>query len=115
VDQPVEVSLIPAYLLSPLPTLDRLTLIIWTPIIRRTISGNQMQPHKSEKLIQKINRAFLPYEAKRIYLFGSLARGEADALSDVNRVVIKRTTEPFRDRLCRKERFHLANPALRRS
>ncbi len=41
-----------------------------------------MQIRKSEKLIRKINRAFLPYEAERIYLFGSLARGEADDLSN---------------------------------
>jgi len=58
-----------------------------------------MDSNQSEKLIQRINRAFLPYEAERIYLFGSLARGGADELSDVDLVIIKHTAEPFWDRL----------------
>jgi predicted nucleotidyltransferase len=60
---------------------------------------NQMQTSKSQKLIQKINKALVPYQAERIYLFGSLARGEADELSDVDLVIIKHTREPFWDRL----------------
>jgi predicted nucleotidyltransferase len=58
-----------------------------------------MQAGKSQKLIQQINKALVPYQAERIYLFGSLTRGEADELSDVDLVIIKRTTEPFWDRL----------------
>jgi predicted nucleotidyltransferase len=37
--------------------------------------------------------------AQQIYLFGSYARGEADADSDVDLVVIKNTALPFLDRL----------------
>jgi predicted nucleotidyltransferase len=37
--------------------------------------------------------------AERIYLFGSAARGEADDLSDLDVVVILRTSLPFFDRL----------------
>jgi predicted nucleotidyltransferase len=58
-----------------------------------------MQSTTSEKLIQRINEALLPYQPERIYLFGSVARGEGDELSDVDLVIIKRTTEPFWDRL----------------
>jgi uncharacterized protein len=39
------------------------------------------------------------YEPERIILFGSRARGEADAYSDYDLVVIKRTTRPFLERL----------------
>jgi predicted nucleotidyltransferase len=34
-----------------------------------------------------------------VYLFGSWPRGEADALSDLDVVLIKRTTQPFFERL----------------
>lgn len=58
-----------------------------------------MQTRTPQRLIKEINQALLPYEAERIYLFGSLARGEADELSDVDLVIIKDTTQPFWDRL----------------
>jgi len=66
---------------------------------------NQMQTGKSQKVIQKINQSLVPYQAERIYLFGSLARGEADELSDVDLVIIKRTREPFWDRLLQATRL----------
>lgn len=49
--------------------------------------------------ICRIVEALRPYEPERIYLFGSWARGEADELSDVDIVVIKRTPQPFLERL----------------
>ncbi len=49
--------------------------------------------------IRKIIEALRPYEPECIYLFGSWARGEADELSDVDIVVIKRTVQPFLVRL----------------
>jgi predicted nucleotidyltransferase len=58
-----------------------------------------MQTSKPEKVIEEINGALRPYEPERIYLFGSLARGEADDLSDVDLVIIKNTTQSFWDRL----------------
>ena len=39
------------------------------------------------------------YQPERVYVFGSWARGEADELSDLDIVVIKRTTVPFFERL----------------
>ena len=39
------------------------------------------------------------YGPERVYLFGSWASGEADDLSDLDVVVIKRTSAPFFDRL----------------
>ena len=71
-----------------------------------------MQTGKLQKLIQKINRALVSYEAERIYLFGSLARGEADELSDVDLVIIKRTGQPFWDRL--REATRLVTGAVHR-
>jgi predicted nucleotidyltransferase len=49
--------------------------------------------------IQRIVQALQPYGAERVYLFGSTARGEADALSDLDLVIIKATDRPFLDRL----------------
>ncbi len=53
----------------------------------------------AEKIIAQIHNALLSYGAERIYLFGSLARGEADELSDVDLVIIKKTDRSFWDRL----------------
>jgi predicted nucleotidyltransferase len=49
--------------------------------------------------IQRIVQALQSYGAERIYLFGSTARGEADALSDLDLVIIKATDRPFLDPL----------------
>jgi predicted nucleotidyltransferase len=49
--------------------------------------------------LPRILDALRDYDAERIYLFGSVARGEADDLSDVDLVIIKRTTQPWLDRL----------------
>ncbi len=43
--------------------------------------------------------ALRPYQPECVYLFGSWARGEADELSDLDVVLIKRTTPPFFERL----------------
>jgi predicted nucleotidyltransferase len=84
------------------------TLIIWL----NNLVITKMQTSKSRNLIQKINQALVPYQAERIYLFGSLARGEADELSDVDLVIIKRTREPFWDRL--REAARLVSGAIHR-
>lgn len=55
--------------------------------------------------IRRIVEALRSYEPERIYLFGSWARGEADELSDVDLVLIKRTDAPFFDRLREAARF----------
>ncbi len=49
--------------------------------------------------IEQLLRALRPYGPEQVYLFGSAARGEADELSDLDIVVIKRTTTPFLERL----------------
>ncbi|HEY2932260.1 MAG TPA: nucleotidyltransferase domain-containing protein [Acidobacteriota bacterium] len=43
--------------------------------------------------------ALRPYRPQRIILFGSAARGDADAASDFDLLVIKETQEPFVARL----------------
>jgi predicted nucleotidyltransferase len=43
--------------------------------------------------------ALRAYQPEQVYLFGSWARGEEDDLSDLDVVVIKRTTLPFFERL----------------
>jgi len=49
--------------------------------------------------IDKLLEVLRPYEPERVYLFGSAAREEADELSDLDLVVIKRTSLPFFERL----------------
>jgi predicted nucleotidyltransferase len=51
--------------------------------------------------IKKIVRALKQYDPERVILFGSAARGDADAQSDIDLVVIKDTQERFLDRLGR--------------
>jgi predicted nucleotidyltransferase len=49
--------------------------------------------------IRQLLDAMRSYRPERVYLFGSWARGEADDLSDLDVVVIKRTSARFFDRL----------------
>ena len=52
-----------------------------------------------KKKVRQLLKALMPYQPERLYLFGSWARGEEDELSDLDVVVIKKTTTPFLDRL----------------
>jgi len=52
-----------------------------------------------EKKLNKLLQALQRYHPQRIILFGSVARGEADADSDMDVLVIKDTTDPFVHRL----------------
>ncbi len=61
------------------------------------------------EIIAQVHKALVPYEAERVYVFGSLARGEADELSDVDLVIIKQTDKPFWDRLREVARLLSAN------
>ncbi len=49
--------------------------------------------------MHKLLEAVRPYQPERIYVFGSFAREEEDELSDLDVVVIKRTAQPFLERL----------------
>ncbi len=49
--------------------------------------------------VRKLLLALEPYGPERIYLIGSMAREEADALSDLDVVIIKRTASTFFSRL----------------
>ena len=49
--------------------------------------------------VRNLLLALEPYGSERIYLFGSMARGEGDALSDMDVVIIKRTSQTFFARL----------------
>jgi uncharacterized protein len=52
-----------------------------------------------EKQLNALLHALQAYQPQRIILFGSAARGEADAESDLDVLVIKETPEPFVKRL----------------
>jgi predicted nucleotidyltransferase len=52
-----------------------------------------------------IIEALRSYEPERIYLFGSHARNEADTLSDIDLIVIKKTNLPFLERLREIQRY----------
>jgi predicted nucleotidyltransferase len=58
-----------------------------------------MSNRGTEARIEALVKALERYEPERVYLFGSAARGEADELSDLDVVVIKRTATPFLERL----------------
>lgn len=58
-----------------------------------------------QRRILQLLAALGPYQAERIYLFGSFARGEEDELSDLDVVIFKRTTQPFLERLREVSKF----------
>jgi len=53
-----------------------------------------------EEKLNKLLQALQSYHPQRIILFGSMTRGEADADSDLDVLVIKDTADPF---VCRLE------------
>ena len=53
----------------------------------------------SAQLDRDITRIFAPLKPRRIILFGSRARGDADASSDVDLLVVYATDKRFLDRL----------------
>ena len=58
-----------------------------------------MRREKAAARLRQLVAALQAYHPERIYVFGSWARGEEDELSDLDIVVIKRTTQPFFERL----------------
>lgn len=52
-----------------------------------------------DKYIRHFLKSLRPYAPERVYLFGSWAREEADELSDMDVVIIKRTPLPFLERI----------------
>lgn len=52
-----------------------------------------------DRKVTRVLEALRPLGPEQVYLFGSWARGEADDLSDLDLVVIHRTTSPFLSRL----------------
>lgn len=52
-----------------------------------------------EECLNALLQALQRYHPQRVILFGSAARGEADAESDLDVLVIKDTPEPFVHRL----------------
>ena len=53
-----------------------------------------------QEKLNKLLQALQDYHPQRLILFGSVARGDADADSDLDVLVIKDTTDPF---VCRLE------------
>jgi len=62
-------------------------------------SPQSQQSARWPRFIDELRRRLIAAGARRIYLFGSYARGEADEDSDVDVVVIKDTPLPFFERL----------------
>ncbi len=49
--------------------------------------------------LDQIVKDLIPYDAERIILFGSAARGDTDEYSDVDLIIIKKTDKGFVHRL----------------
>lgn len=58
-----------------------------------------MNQELAQARLQALVELLRPYAPKKILLFGSYARGEQDAYSDVDIVIIKETRKRFLDRL----------------
>lgn len=58
-----------------------------------------MNKRSTERTLSELVAALRTGDPERIYLIGSWARGEADELSDIDIVVIQRSTQPFLERL----------------
>lgn len=63
------------------------------------------QKEESDRRIDMAVDALAGYDPERIYLFGSFARNEDDELSDLDLVVIKKTTLPFFERMREAAKF----------
>lgn len=61
-------------------------------------NADDLSPAICER-IERLLTGLAAYEPEQVYLFGSAARGEADELSDLDVVVVKRTPIPFFERL----------------
>ncbi|MCL4513118.1 MAG: nucleotidyltransferase domain-containing protein [Candidatus Eremiobacteraeota bacterium] len=53
----------------------------------------------TNRIKKKILQWIQPFSPEKVYLFGSWARNEADELSDLDLVIIKKTSAPFFERL----------------
>lgn len=58
-----------------------------------------MSDRSSLTLVNRIIESLLAYKPEKIILFGSAARGDADAYSDIDLIVIKDTDQRFVQRL----------------
>ena len=63
------------------------------------VNGSNNALVETDPALAELVRILKPYEPERIIPFGSRARGEQDAHSDYDLVVIKRTDRPFLERL----------------
>lgn len=63
-----------------------------------------------DERLNALLEALKKYHPQRVVLFGSAARGEADAQSDLDVLVVKETAEPFVARL--EVMAHLCPPGV---
>jgi len=58
-----------------------------------------LRENQQQRELDAVVAALRDWGVERIYLFGSRARGEADGLSDIDLVALRRTEIPFLERL----------------
>lgn len=63
------------------------------------VSSRGAELLKADPRLGRLVDLLRPYDPERIILFGSRARGQADAYSDYDVIVVKRTDRPFMERL----------------
>ena len=56
-------------------------------------------PQAIESKVQQVVKDLKVYHPQQVILFGSAARGDMDAYSDLDFVIVKETTQPFLERL----------------
>ena len=73
-----------------------------------------MRPTREEieRRLGRIRDALAGYEAERIVVFGSTARGDWHEASDIDLIIVRNTTQPFFERLSEVARLLPADLAI---
>ena len=59
----------------------------------------RISPHSFERELARIVESIKPYGPQKVILYGSFARGDYHALSDVDLLIVKDTERPFVQRI----------------
>ncbi|MCS6845186.1 MAG: nucleotidyltransferase domain-containing protein [Caldilineales bacterium] len=63
------------------------------------IPDRRLTKDEVEAQLSRLVEMLKPYAAQRIILHGSLARGDWNRASDIDLIIVKETTTPFKERI----------------